>query len=97
MHYTAWVQVKAQLQALQEHAQIIPHQRSKDKRVQLMILSVLREATLRLERKLCDVKQEVKFSFKQNEALALIVAYDRGWILYSIPVSEIVNLIDKAA
>lgn len=96
MSYTDWSIVSAYLKATQAHAVITPHQRSKGQRIHLMVLAVLKSASTRLDVKLCNVKSEVRFSFKQHEAIAFLSAYEYGYLPPVLPIQEIVTVIDKA-
>jgi len=91
-----WTTVSAYLKATQNYAGVVPHERSKGKRIHNMVLSVLGELAHRLDVRLCRVKSEISFSMKRYEALAFLSAYEYGYLPTGvIPIQEIVTIIDK--
>lgn len=95
LSYHEWVQICAYLKVPQEHAHILPHQRTKGKRIQIMTLSVLKGLTNRLDTRLAVFKPEIRFVIKQHEALAILVANDHGFLSFNISLQSIITEIDR--
>lgn len=87
--------LSAHLKSIQHRAVIHPHNRPEGKSLELLLCSVLKELSDRIEIKLFSYASVVKIQIRRNEMLAFHCAYKYKWLPYQISAQTVYDTIDK--
>ncbi|MBL7902918.1 MAG: hypothetical protein JNK73_13055 [Bacteroidia bacterium] len=85
----------AHLKVVQQRAVVTPHNRPQGKALELLLCSILKGLSQRIDIKLYDYKANVRVVLKRQEMLAFHCAYKYGWLPSGGAGQEIFETIDK--
>lgn len=95
LDYADLAMLSAHLKSVQHRAVIHPHNRPEGKSLELLLCSILKGLSDRVEIKLFNYSAEVKIQMNRHEMLAFHCAYKYKWLPYQIAAQTIFETIDK--